>query len=240
MNENLKYSLGHNPDKLRASILKQLRQKVLRSVTRPDEFFQRRWYCNDNVRLVSLWFTHILTLYYSKNKLKENIINVFNDTLNNKSFADENEAIDRNLSILQGLYVIVEKSGCSDLLSSLYEGVFEKWSFDIAHSSRNKIDPYSGLDKLAEKRFKSFKGVDAINQKINKWRIGLISISLKDSETNVNRFADNAKMLTNIINWFKSVKPIDETYIFILRIFQYTADGRNDLANRYRYVKPLV
>lgn len=175
-----------------------------------------------------------LILQHSKNQLKKNIINVFKEALNNNSLTDETEAIDRNLSILQGLYEIVEKSGCSDLLSSLYEGVFEKWSFDIAHSSKSSSDPYSSLDKTAEKRFRTFKGVDAINQKVNKWRIGLISISLKDSELNVNKFAENAKILMNIINWFKAVKPVDETYIFILRIFQYTADSRNDLANRYR------
>ena len=67
-----------------------------------------------------------------------------------------------------------------------------------------------------------------------KWRIGLISLSLKECEPNVHTFSRNKKMVKKIIQYFLSVPPIDETYIFLLRIFQYTADIDKRLAEKYR------
>jgi hypothetical protein len=41
-------------------------------------------------------------------------------------------------------------------------------------------------------------------------------------------------MIKNINKYFLKVEPVDETYIFLLRIFQYTADLNKKLAERYR------
>lgn len=41
-------------------------------------------------------------------------------------------------------------------------------------------------------------------------------------------------MTKNINKYFLKIEPVDETYIFLLRIFQYTADLNKKLAERYR------
>lgn len=110
--------------------------------------------------------------------MNENIIEEFVHSANNEQddVTNENSA-SNNLSILQGLCVIVEKSGCSDLLSKLYEKVFEIWAISIvARIEQQKNNSGSAKDD------------SLLTQKINKWRIGLISISLKDSAENVENF----------------------------------------------------
>jgi hypothetical protein len=100
---------------------------------------------------------------YSKENLKENIIKEFRDCANNSGIKDEGEKIDQNLSILQGLCLIVEESECSDLLFDLIDTSFPKWMDEIVHMSKPK-------------------------SKITKWRIGLISLSVKECEVNVHAF----------------------------------------------------
>jgi len=41
-------------------------------------------------------------------------------------------------------------------------------------------------------------------------------------------------MVKRIIQYFLTVEPVDETYIFLIRIFQYTADIDKKLAEKYR------
>lgn len=50
-------------------------------------------------------------------------------------------------------------------------------------------------------------------------------------------------MVADIIDYFKNSDPINETYIFLVRIFQYTADIDKGLAEKYRKLQigePLI
>jgi hypothetical protein len=69
--------------------------------------------------------------------LNNSIIKEFKKCTNDNKDSDES-SISNNLSVLQGLCVIVEKSGCSDLLTGLYDKVFESWSNDIVASIKQQ------------------------------------------------------------------------------------------------------
>lgn len=70
--------------------------------------------------------------------------------------------------------MIVEKSECSDLLTPLIDTVFPKWMENIVHPPEGKNE----------------KSITNLEKKIIKWKIGLISLSVKDFEENVTLFKD--------------------------------------------------
>ena len=139
---------------------------------------------------------------------------------------DKYNFINNNIPILKGLWHIIEKSGCNEILNEMYDGVFNTWCEEIVENIKNI-------------RFnKKSKNMSKINnlQQVYMWKIGLIWFSLKDSEENIARFVvpENEKMRNNIIMIFNNTKPIDETYIYLLRIIQYSAEQRVEIANYYR------
>lgn len=73
-------------------------------------------------------------------------------------------------------------------------------------------------------------------QQVYMWKIGLICFSLKDSKDNIASFVGNEtnSMKDNVITIFNNTKPLDETYIYLLRIIQYSSEQDTNLANYYR------
>ena len=101
---------------------------------RPNEFIKRWGYYGHNVRIV-------FNSFYSKTSLKASIINQLKTCVNNADGVTQENSIDRNLSILQGLCLIVEKSECSDLLTELIDSVFPSWMEEIIQMSKLTIPP---------------------------------------------------------------------------------------------------
>lgn len=87
---------------------------MIRSIARPDVFFQRRKHCPHNV-------SHPLS--FRKDKLRKKVV----DELKACTEVKEQETIDSNISILEGLCHIVDKSECTELLHPLIDSVFPLW-----------------------------------------------------------------------------------------------------------------
>lgn len=118
---------------------------------------------------------------------------------------------------------------CSEILNRLYTaGIFENWLIKIIQSKEieKELLQKPGAVPLVKKF-----------QEISKWRIGLLSISLKGSERNTKAFSTNPEIKQNIIELFADTPPIDETYVFLLRIIQYTSEKDEKTATEYMVEK---
>lgn len=116
---------------------------------------------------------------------------------------------------------------CNEILSKLYEGgengVFLSWLSEMVEEKVIDDPDNFRAQSLMDKRM----------EEVYKWRIGLISISLRNSDKNIKEFSNNSKMKNYIVQIFNKAKPVDERYIFLLRIIQYTSENNKSIATEY-------
>ena len=180
------------------------------------------------------WFTALQDLMSSSNKgdiyskIKKNLQESIISKFTNDSGLDSSQShINNNLPVLRGLWNIIEKWECNDILNDLHQkGIFLSWLNEIA----NRKDEEKSRMKTKSKS-KSLKNKNM--EEIYKWRIGLISISLKNSQENITLFVQKNDMIKQVIKLFKKTKPVDEKYIFLIRIIQYTASKDESIAREY-------
>ena len=135
------------------------------------------------------WFTALQDLMSSSNKgdiyakikknLQESIISKFtNDSGPDSSISH----INNNLPVLRGLCNIIEKWECNDILNDLHQkGIFLSWLDEIVNRKEEERSKTKSKSKSRSLKNKNM-------EEIYKWHIGLISISLKNSQANITLF----------------------------------------------------